>query len=281
MDGRTNRWMDATKQLVMASLLPLPSPSHSDRGTEFSQILDDKFKEEFQLEIYLSRDTVVKNSIVEIGNRLLQDRLYKNMQATRSNRWINHLGDVVKGINNMKRKVLFGFSSSQVKEDKNVLSIVQKKFLLKLHDYNNQFSSQKKKFKVGDSVKIVRKHTVFQRGYTKKTEDELAVVKRVLDTAPPTYLLEGKRRPYYGFELIRYNLPSSLQPTDVDSFEYYIEEVSPVARRQLRSGESRQSNEHVYKLKSRKDANFEQIIDDKERLDLIRDGRLPASLSGQ
>ena len=249
----------------------------SDRGTEFALITNEKFKEEYELEVYLTKDTVVKNSLTEIANRLLQDRLYKNMTATHTNNWIDHLGNIVVGINNMKRRILFGYSSSEIKNDENVLSIVQKKSMLKLHEYNDRFASQRKKFRVGDNVKIVRKHTIFQKGYTNKTTDEVDVIKKILDTSPPTYLLQGKRRPYYSFELIQFSPTSSIN----DDNDYYIDEEKPITRRQLRSGTSGSSDERLYTLKSRKDPDFKQTIDEKEKLHLMRDGNLRVIPSGE
>ena len=222
------------------------------------------------MEIYLTRDVPVKNSLCEIANRLLQDRLYKNMDARRSNNWIDHLGDVLVGINNMKRKILFGYSSKEVKDNEDIMSIVQKKNLEKLHDYNDQFKSHKKKFKVGDTVKTLRKHSIFQKGYLKKTDDEIDIVKKILHTWPPTYLLEGKRRPYYESELIKIRSPSQ-----TENYRYYIDGEKSLTRRELRSGQSRPSSERVYTLKSRENPDFEETIDEGERRNLIRDGRLP------
>ena len=104
----------------------------SDLGTEFSLIASDDFQFQHELKVYRSvSENVKKNSLVERTNKTIQERLYRVMNARRSYKWFQFLPEVVAGINNMKRKILFGYSSSEVKHNSDIASIVRQKRMIK------------------------------------------------------------------------------------------------------------------------------------------------------
>lgn len=287
-DGWTNNFYRLRRPPLMFTFFPLLFFSHysspiihhpssiSDNGTEFSQIASPDFERKWQLEIYKTHlDNVKKNSITEIANKLLENRIYKLMHAKKDYAWSYYLGNIVSGINSMKRQILFGYSSAQIKRDIDVQSIVKKHFMLKLDAYQRPFKDKKPKFELNQSVKVVRKSHIFQRGYTKKTEEKPDKIKKVItSSAPYTYMLEHKRRPYYASELIPY-VSKDESSEGEDNFKFYISETKPVERRHLRSGKTHTVlDEKLYHLRKYESDSFGEWIDSFERQRLIDDGKL-------
>ena len=262
------------------SLLTLTlSRSHalndSDQGGEFSIVASTAFQEKWELEVYKSRLTKVKNAITESANKILQNRLYKFMTSNNNFHWCDHLGDIVSGINTLKRDLLFGYSADEVKNNTDIQSIVRKKFMLQLYNYQEKFKKKKPIFHVGQTVKKVAYAGIFNRGYTKNTEPEVYRISKVLDTAPYTYLLNDNSRPYYGQELVSYDDKDKKQKI----YDYYISEHKPILRRVLRSGQfSKNSEENIYHLKSLSSPQSDQWIDKSEVDILIKNGLLSPSV---
>ena len=245
-------------------------------GTEFQKIVSPDFKRQWELDVYRTHvDNVKKNSVTEIANKLLENRIYKAINARKDYEWTSFLDEIVLGINNLKRDVLFGFSSAQVKFDKNIESIVKKKFMLKLDKFQKPFRSRQPKFSPGQSVRLVKKSHIFQRGYMAKTGEKTETIKEVKSTAPYMYTLENKQRPYYEAELIPY-IEDGKDKRD-EKFNYYISEEKPIIRRHLRSGQSRAGlpEEKLFRLRKRDNPKFDNWIDFSERQKLIDDGKLP------
>jgi len=65
-----------------------------------------------------------------------------------------------------------------------------------LYPYNEQ-QSCKPKFKIGDRVRITKKKTMFEKGYTPKWTKEVFTVSKIQYTDPPTY----KIKDYYNEEI--------------------------------------------------------------------------------
>ena len=244
------------------------SLSSSDNGTEFSSLAPLAKKYEFL--VYRSSDSVTKNSLTEIANKLLQDRIVKYLSSSGSNNWLHALGSILTGINQMKRDILFGYSSYDVKYDKDVADIVRKKSALRLKEYNDKFEGKKPEFVPGDRVKVVGKKRTFQRSYDKVTTS-IDFISRVLPTRPITYKLVQKRgRPYYSFELIKYG--DSDRKKKFDLYVLKSDNKKEHHRRLLRSGKS--NSEKLYHVKSKSDFSFNDFLTKSQVQKLIEDDRL-------
>ena len=90
-----------------------PDRLHFDNGTEYSLICKPSFKEKWELEVYKSKLTRTKNAMAEICNRLIQEKIYRLMEFRGNHVWFDRLSNIVTGINEMKRDILFGFSSKE------------------------------------------------------------------------------------------------------------------------------------------------------------------------
>lgn len=251
--------------------------SFSDLGTEFSVISSADFEFKWEIQLYRTHvDNVKKNSITEIANKLLQNRIYKVMNAKKDYAWINYLDDILSGINNMKRKnILFGFSSQQVKNDKDIESVVKKKFMKKLDDFQKPFRLKQPKFKLNQTVKVIKKTALFQRSYDSKTEsgEPRRITKINTSSVPYTFSIEGKRRPYYAQELIPYYEQKNIDTEN--KFDFYISETKPAENRQLRSGRRQISAlEKLYRLKKRTEPSYDEWISEKQKDNLVKNAKI-------
>ena len=193
------------------------------------------------------------------------------MSANNTLDWSSQLSSVVTGINNSPRSILYGFSSVQAQRPKNS-AILKKKFALKRYLYQGKYQNRKFDLKVGDRVKILKKKSKFDRGYTVKTYSRPDFVKKILETTPKTILLENHRKkPFYLQEVIRY--PISTEDGQ-NKFDYFITEQKNDPEQSLRSGVSLKS-EKKYKIQSHHSSDFSKWINDTERLKLVENGKLP------
>ena len=251
-----------------------PGKIHSDLGTEFG-FISGKFAQEWDFEYYPTKNTVTKNSMTEIANRFLQNRLYKYLTAHNTLNWIDHLGNILAGINNTKRRVLFGYSSVEARQPK-ISEILKKKFAFNREKLREKYEGKVRKFSIHDRVKVIKKKKVFDRGYVNQTEDGVDYITSCLDTYPPTFRLKfRKSRPYYSAELISYpeSKTTSTTPHHVTP-DYYITDEKQQTRRTHRSGTATGEKEKLYKIKSHSGKKEERWISENEKKDLIRNGVL-------
>ena len=198
------------------------------------------------------------------------------MNFRKNHVWFDRLPDIIHGINEMKRPILFGFSSSEVRNNADISSIVRKKSMKRLYEYQSRFENKQPTFQINDIVKKVAYVGKFHRGYEKKTESGTFKIVKILRTAPFTYLLDDNSRPYYAEELIRSGPDSPTK--NENKFDLYIKAKKPVHRRTLRSGETGESDDYIYHLMSHSSAHINDWIDEREKNNLIRDGKLPNTL---
>ena len=208
--------------------------------------------------------------MTEIANKFLQNRLYKYLTAHNTLNWIDHLGYILSGINNTKRRVLYGLSSVEAKQPANV-EILKKKFALKREQLREKYEGKKNPFHIDDRVKVLKKKKTFSRGYENQTEETVDYIKACLDTFPKTYRLKfRKSRPFYASELVSY--PESKSTSSPD---YYIVEEKQQIRRAHRSGAATGQKEKLFKIKSHSGGEDEERwITENEKKKLINDGVL-------
>ena len=110
--------------------------------------------------------------------------MYRSFTARGTHRWIDILQDLVSGYNNSKHRST-GFKPNDVNASnereirKKLFPKIKKK---KLHT--------KSYFQIGDSVRITRKKSVFQKGYEQTYSYEVFKVSEIKDTYPVTYGLQ-------------------------------------------------------------------------------------------
>ena len=233
----------------------------TDEGQEFLSLKE--FYEEMEIERYSTRSPI-KSAYAERMNRTLEELLYKKMMALNTRRWIDLLDEVVDIHNNRISSVLHGFTPNQAHEKQNE-EYLRAKFLADYEKYKKRFEKQKPKFAVGDTVRVIRKTKVFNRGYEPAFGREIFTVREVKKTFPITYKLEGKQRAYYSQELV-----AAERPEVETEKQFFIEKTRVVNTRKLRSGVT-SGGQKQYLLKARNDPNQSSWINHFE-FEKLKDG---------
>lgn len=153
---------------------------NTDQGTEFYNVHFKKLLKKYNVNHY-STYTVKKAAIVERVIRTLKERLYKYFSLNGSYRWIDILSDVVKDYNNRRHRTI-GMKPSDVtkQNEKQILNST----------YNHIKMAARRRYKIGDIVRISKNKNVFAKGYTGNWTTELFKIVKVRITNPATYLLE-------------------------------------------------------------------------------------------
>ena len=115
-------------------------------------------------------------------------------------------------------------------------------------------------------MRVAKKRSTFDRGYEPTTEVETRVVEDVPLTTPTVYKLMGKRRKYYGQEMVL-----ATPTTTKRDKSYYIAKTKTVYPKQLRSGSSTRGSETQYLLKARNQPDLNTWITEEEH-QTLKDG---------
>ena len=144
-----------------------------DEGKEFVNSAVTKFFTDNSVTINHPRNTTVKASLVEIANKGLQSLIYKWMTASKSNKYIHKLDDIVKSINARVNRSL-GVSPTMIEEEpEKYLSIARSNLNKHYTDVFRRGKRIKHRFKVGDTVRMALKTGRFGRSYKKGFSDTL------------------------------------------------------------------------------------------------------------
>ena len=65
---------------------------------------------------------------------------------------------------------------------------------MKIYIQKNDEKTKKAKFKVRDRVRISKKKSTFEKGYTTRWTREIFVIEKVLNTNPVTYKINDLKR---------------------------------------------------------------------------------------
>lgn len=165
----------------------IPKNLQTDFGTEF---YNDKFKKlinTYAINHYSSYSSK-KASIVERFIRTLKSKLYKEFSLKGNYKWVDgSLDYLVNEYNNAHHRTI-GCSPNEVnKKTKNRL-LERFKKLEEL-----QIFSRRRKFKVGDFVRISKLKGIFEKGYTPNWSTEIFQIYQVHNTNPVTYLIKDMK----------------------------------------------------------------------------------------
>ena len=177
------------------------------------------------------------------------------------------LSDITDAYNRRQNSALYGLSPYQAHELKNE-EFLRAKFLEGYKKHKLRYKNQKPRFKVGDSVRIVRDSHVFNRGYEPYFSREIFTIKAIKKTYPITYELTGKQRSFYQPELVA--AKPAITPEEKD---YFIEKTRTIHAKKLRSG-ALTSGEKQYLLRSKNDKDLSTWISEFEFLKLKNGGYL-------
>lgn len=182
-----------------------PRNIHSDEGKEFINSDAKALYKKKHINFYHTFSTL-KASIAERVIRTLKEKLYKQFTARNNHQWLDLLTRITRQYNNTVHRTIGRKPSSiKTKSDEKDVTI----FLLnKITNITNPTP----KFKVGDSVRISKYKSIFEKGYTANWTTEVFQILSVYPGLVPTYELvdqEGEviSGRFYSEELQKTNYP--------------------------------------------------------------------------
>ena len=171
-----------TGQLITNALRPLltatrPQKIQVDQGTEFYNSNFTNLLRRLNIQMY-STSSDKKSSIVERVNRTIKTRMYRAFTARGSHTWYNILDDLVNGYNN-------SFHRSIKCTPNEVTSVNENEIRDRL--FPREIPGSPPKFKTGDTVRISRAKSLFQKGYEQSWSYEVFEILNIKNTNPVTY----------------------------------------------------------------------------------------------
>ena len=180
----------------------IPKNLQTDRGKEFYNADFQKLMKKHNINHY-STYSVVKASVVERFNRTLKNAMWKRFTLNGSYKWVDALPQLVSDYNNRKHRTIN-------MRPADVTPAVAERLLSSV--YSGIKIAAPAKFKLGDSVRVSKYKTIFEKGYTPNWSTEVFKIVKVQQTNPVTYLLEDWRgNPieggFYEYELLKAAVP--------------------------------------------------------------------------
>ena len=178
-----------------------PVKMWTDKGKEFYN----KHVKDLGVQLY-STENEEKSSVVERWNRTMKEKMFKYFSANSTRKYINILDEMVNNYNNTKH--------SSIKMTPVEASDKKNKNRVWMNLNGKATNPVKPKFSVGDKVRITKKKTVFEKGYTPRWTEEVFTVSQVQYTDPPTYKISD----YHGEEIQGTFYEQEMQKTNQDIF---------------------------------------------------------------
>ena len=155
----------------------------TDLGKKFYNADVQKILKKHDVNHYSTYSTL-KASVVERFNRTLKNDMWKMFTLNGNYKWVDELPRLVSDYNARKHRTI-GMRPSDV------TSAIAEKLLGTV--YSAIKIAGPAKFKVGDSVRVSKYKTIFEKGYTPNWTTEVFTIVKVQRTNPVTYLLEDYR----------------------------------------------------------------------------------------
>ena len=118
-----------------------------------------------------------KSVITERFIRTLKNKIYKYMTSISNNVYIDKLDDTVRKYNNTYHRSI-KMKPVDVKDNTYI-------------DFKKEVNNKDPKFKVGDNVKISKYKIIFAKGCVLNWSEEIFIIKRIKNTVPWTYVING------------------------------------------------------------------------------------------
>ena len=160
--------------------------------------------EKNDIEMYSTHNTR-KSIVAERFIRTIKNKIYKYMTSTSKNVYIDKLDDIVHKYNNQNHRAI-KMKPIDVKDNTYI-------------DFGKEVNDNDPKFKVVDHVRISKYKNIFAKGYTPNWSGEVFVIKKIKNTVPWTYAINGLN----GEEITGTFYEKQLQK--IDQQEFRIEKV--------------------------------------------------------
>ena len=178
-----------------------PMKIHTDKGLEFINKPKQNLFQKLGIH-WFTTENETKAQVVERFNRTLKSKMYKYFTANNTKTWIDIIHDLIFNYNNSYHRSI-KMTPVEASLEKNSKSVYDSLFP------NEKIGKLKGKFKVGDRVRISKKRKDFTKGYLPNFTEEIFVILKVLETDPPTYILNDMndeiiKGSFYEQELVKY-----------------------------------------------------------------------------
>ena len=149
----------------------IPEKVRTDKGTEFSNEIMEKFFEKYNVHHFVTQNEV-KANYAERVIRTLKGRLFRYMRAKQTHKWVDELPAITAGYNNTYHRSIKRTPASVTKKDENELWKELYKSLPLPKEKKKTF-----KFEIGDLVRISKLRKTFQRYYSEHWTNEVFIIK--------------------------------------------------------------------------------------------------------
>jgi len=183
LKSKSGNEMSETIAKIIADDKRCPKNFQTDRGKEFYNASVQKLMKKHNINHY-STYSVMKASVVERFNRTLKNNMWKMFTLNGNYKWIDELSRLVAEYNTRKHRTI-GMRPADV------TPAIAEKLLNTV--YSNVKIAAPTKFKVGDSVRVSKYKTIFEKGFTPNWTTEVFKIVEVQKTNPATFILEDSR----------------------------------------------------------------------------------------
>lgn len=166
---------------IFSSTHRRPITIQSDKGREFDNRAVRKFFKSCDIAFQTTIDPVTKASICERFIRTIKTIIYKYFTFNDSEKYVDVLDGVLCMYNNRKHSSI-GMPPSEVNE-KNVLQVWRNL------EKRKTKSLKKRKYSIGDTVRVSNPKTVFEKGYKTKWSKEIFTIDDYILKSPVVYRL--------------------------------------------------------------------------------------------
>lgn len=190
---------------ILAKMPRTPKHLHTDDGKEFYNKPFKDLMKTHSINLY-STYSGKKSSIAERFIRTLKNKIWPMFNINGNHRWKDFLDQLVHDYNHSKHRTI-KMAPADVNETN------EQKILKKVYKHIKIYK-KKRKFRVGDHVRISKSKAIFEKNYTGNWSTEIFVVSKVRLSNPPVYELndwEGNpiRGTFYNEELLKTAYPDS------------------------------------------------------------------------
>ena len=173
-----------------------------DKGKEFCN----KHVKALDIQLY-STENEEKSCVVERWNRTMKEKMFKYFSANNTKKYIDILDEMVNNYNNTKHSSI-KMTPVEASNKKN-----KNRVWLNLNG-KTRTNPVEPKFSVGDKVRITKKKSNFEKGFTPRWTEEVFTVLQIQYTDPPTYKISD----HHGEEIQGTFYEQEMQKTNQDIF---------------------------------------------------------------
>ncbi len=201
-----------------------------DYGGEYSASIIQEYLESREIYLQFARNPP-KSNYAERLISSLKNRVYKYMYAKQTNRYIDHLDEIVQAYNDAYHRGIKRSPSSIGKH--NEVQIFMEQYVPK----TPRKTPVKFKLKKNDLVRLVYPKETFARGFYQKFSEAIFVVKQRFATHPPTYKIKDQKGLDVGS--VFYEPELSLVRGSLDTIQFKVEKILQRRTRKTKKAPSR------------------------------------------